>query len=156
MPSGGIELQCTAVLGQTGEYPPVLSDDEQIGEFRLEAERVLELMKENSKADYDAESLKWLEQLMLKIRDDMDDQARQSWIGAVGSFLGECMCRAYGGEWVNKDGSWAVSIAKGRLVLLPFVKVAKLIDFGPEDSFVLMFRLVPRILATPKLDDKQA
>lgn len=126
------------------------TDEETIAEIKRTAETVFEMLAESgAPAEYGVEALRWLEQLLLKLRGTLDKEGMATYANAVGSFLGECMCRTYGGTWVKKNDNWGVSLGNGRLVLLPFSKVFALFYGGAEDSFVGMFTLIPRLLETP-------
>lgn len=64
----------------------------------------------------------------------------------LGSFLGECIRRNYGGKWTQFDGQWAVAFNE-RNAAFPFNKLGKQFQNGHEggDSIISFYTGVPAV-----------
>lgn len=69
-------------------------------------------------------------------------QGEESIVTTLGSFLGECIIRSFGGEWSMCDGAWCVRLDEKNAVF-PFAKVAKQLENGPGDSVFSFFSVIP-------------
>lgn len=96
---------------------------------------------------YDRDSLAWVENYIDSHRDEFSAEESQAFIGLVGVYLGECVCRAYGGSWKEKDGAWGVFFDDGGAAF-PFAKARKLVEDGliAGESITSFFDVLPTIL----------
>lgn len=65
----------------------------------------------------------------------------------IGSYLGECIIRSYGGVWrEHDDGTWGVFFDESNAAF-PFSKVRKQLEDGVErgDSILSFFEVIPKI-----------
>lgn len=94
--------------------------------------------------DYGPKTLAWLERFIIDRRDSWSDEEKEGVSQNVGAFFGECLIRAYDGEWDNHEFGIAVSIRKGEshLMVFPLSKVDKFMDNGESDSFVMLFSVI--------------
>jgi hypothetical protein len=93
---------------------------------------------------YNAESVAWVDGFIeqQRNRSDLDKNTINGLVDALGSFLGECIIRCFGGYWNNSDGEWCVRFDKENAVY-PFNKVHKQFANGQEDSIRSFFELIP-------------
>jgi hypothetical protein len=61
-------------------------------------------------------------------------------IGTLGSFVGECIIRSFGGTWVEREGWWGVKV-RDQLWACPFSKIQNQFENGPTDSVGSLFAL---------------
>lgn len=135
-------------------------------------ENVLAILKSHTEAvdqflqhngvvnDYGRQALEWLEGYVARRHDQMTQDERNRLIEMIGAFLGECLIRANGGEWIGfvYEGrkQLAVSLDKDfEFKAMPFNKVAKYFD-DPSggDSFASLFAVTPAMLKMQR--DKHA
>jgi hypothetical protein len=91
---------------------------------------------------YNRQSVEWLEGYIERLRQSgqlNSEEARQKLVGVFGSFLGECIARCYGGEWMDDDGMWIVAFSPGNAVF-PFGKTQSQMENGLEDGIGCFFR----------------
>jgi hypothetical protein len=98
---------------------------------------------------YNIESVEWLEGYIERLRlagEFQNGAKKEKLISVLGSFLGECIVRCYGGSWVwaEQAGTWSVCFGKDNHAF-PFAKVTKQIENGIEDSIGSFFRAIPVI-----------
>src|SRR5688572_25879678 len=98
--------------------------------------------------DYGQKALQFLENHIDRHREEFSEKAKDSIYACVGSYLGECLCRAYVGKWIeHENGNWGVEMFDGKLTAFPFAKVNKWIESGTSgDSIVSMFMMTPTVL----------
>src|SRR5215470_1319410 len=84
---------------------------------------------------YNAESVAWLDDFIerQRARNDATPEMIQRLVNVLGSYLGECVIRRYGGYWENEGGQWRVSF-KNNNAVYPFSKVQKQFENGAGDS----------------------
>jgi len=120
--------------------------------IRANAEMVVDQLGKSSGLEgfgYNAESVEWLDGLIerQRVRPEFADQeAVERITQTLGSFLGECVIRCYGGEWREQEGSWAVDFGGGESAF-PFNKVRKQFMNGAGDSVLSWFETIPVIFA---------
>ena len=120
--------------------------DETLEAIRHNAQIVVDTLQDNeAPLDYGVASLKWLEEYVEQRRSELTEQEKANLVNTIGAFLGECLCRAYEGNWVEMDGRLGVTVRSG-ITAFPFSKVHKFIDEGPFDSFVTLYRATPAII----------
>jgi hypothetical protein len=122
--------------------------------IKYNAELVVKQMREISNVDfgYNAESVAWLEGYIerQRNRDDIEQETIQKLVSVLGSYLGECIIKCYGGKWENEDGQWRVWLGdKG--AAYPFNKVEKQFENGIEDSIKGFFQTIPILFAIPAM-----
>jgi len=93
---------------------------------------------------YNAESVAWVDGFIERQRNrsDIDKNIMDGLVNTLGSFLGECIIRCFGGYWHNKEGEWCVRFDSENEIY-PFNKVHKQFANGPEDSIKSFFELIP-------------
>ena len=122
--------------------------------IRANAELVVGQLREASGLEdfgYNAESVRWLDGFIERQRvrpEFAGDAAAERMSQTLGSFLGECVIKCYGGEWREHEGSWGVDFGGGN-VAFPFNKVRKQFAYGADagDSVLGWFEAIPLIFA---------
>jgi len=99
---------------------------------------------------YNAASVAWVDGFIEKQRSnpDLDQDAIDGLVSTLGSYLGECIIRCYGGRWQNIKGEWCVSF-DDKNAAYPFGKVKKQFMHGQEDSTKKFFELIPQLFKEP-------
>ena len=99
---------------------------------------------------YNVESVAWVDGFIenQRIRSDIDENEVQGLVSTLGSFLGECIIRCYGGRWQNIKGEWCVSF-DDKNAANPFGKVRKQFMHGQEDSTKKFFEMIPQLFKEP-------
>jgi len=95
-------------------------------------------------ANYDIEGVRWLDGFINGQHLAASDEVKERLVQTLGSFLGECIRKTYGGEWVDESGSWEIRFSQGNAAY-PFTKVGKQLQNGPEDSVLSMFTAIPAL-----------
>ena len=105
---------------------------------------------------YNAESVAWVDGFIegQRSRSDIGSNEIDGLANVLGSFLGECIIKCFGGQWRNKDGQWCVSFDE-KNAAYPFSKVRKQFASGQEDSIKSFFETIPVVfkLHLKKPDD---
>ena len=99
---------------------------------------------------FNRDSVVWVEGYIERLRTSgqfREQRALNNLCSVLGSFLGECLIHAYGGEWRNHDGRWGVYF-RNESAAFPFSKVIKQFEGGLDagDSILGFFDLVPKVL----------
>jgi len=87
-----------------------------------------------------------------RLRSNLPEEAVATLVQVMGSCLGECVRRSYGGQWKEHDGTWGVFF-DDRNAVFPFNKVRKQFDNGVEggESVLGFFDMIgPVILKNKK------
>lgn len=115
----------------------------QLENIRRNAELVVETFAENNSVelDFDEESVEWIDGYIEKNRADWSPETAERLSVVLGSFLGECICRNYGGEWRETEHGFGVAFDGGNAAY-PFNKVAKQIKNGSEDSIASFYNSI--------------
>jgi len=88
---------------------------------------------------YDQESVQWLDAYIEHIRlKEWTDEEFSQLVSNLGSYLGEALIRCFGGAWMLDQRGWAVRWDAYNLAY-PFIKVAKQLKNGAEDSIYSFF-----------------
>lgn len=98
---------------------------------------------------YDEESVCWLDGYIGRLRDDgkfSTPEERRKIVGILGSYLGECIIRNFGGSWAQRDGNWCVAFDENNCAY-PFANVEKRFDFGDEDSILGFYTSIPMLFS---------
>lgn len=95
---------------------------------------------------YNSASVAWVDGFIEKQRGNpaLDESAIDGLVSTLGSFVGECVIRCYGGRWQNIKGEWCVSFDEKNAVY-PFSKVKKQLVHGQDDSIKKFFELIPQL-----------
>ncbi|MGO8816678.1 MAG: hypothetical protein ACLQVG_18735 [Terriglobia bacterium] len=98
---------------------------------------------------YNRQSVEWLEGHIERLRQTgklQDEATREELVNVLGSFLGECIVRRYGGAWTQREGIWCVAFDSHN-VAFPFAKVAKQMENGREggDGIGGFFSIIPEV-----------
>jgi hypothetical protein len=122
--------------------------------IRANAELVVGRLREASEMEdfgYNAESVEWLYGFIerQRVRPEFSgEEAAERMSQTLGSFLGECVIRCYGGEWREVEGTWAIAFGDGGDdAAFPFNKVRKQFENGAGDSVLSWFETIPIIFA---------
>lgn len=97
---------------------------------------------------YSRESIAWVDVYLERVRasGEMDESMARGLTDVIGSFLGECVVRRYGGRWRQEEGQWCVAFDDENAAF-PFAGVRKQIEKGPEESILVFFDTVPVLFA---------
>ncbi len=95
---------------------------------------------------FDAPSIQWVDGFVerQRIREDVSPEFVGKMISVLGSYLGECIIRTYGGKWSLVEAGWCVEF-DARNAVFPFVKVEKQFANGAEDSIYSFFTAIQLI-----------
>jgi hypothetical protein len=112
--------------------------------IRANAERVVSVARKKLGTDvgYDAAGVEWLDGYIQRQHEQGNPDNRAGLVSTLGSYLGECIIRSFGGEWAEVDGSWCVQF-DDRNAAYPFAKVGKQLEHGAEDSVLSFFTAIP-------------
>lgn len=129
--------------------PQVAKDANQddlpmVDRIRANAELVVTVVAKQlgQSISYDLEGVRWLEGYLQRQHEQKDGSLHDGLVSTLGSFLGECIRRNYGGEWADWEGSWCVRFDEQNAVF-PFAKVRKQLEFGAEDSVLSFYKVIP-------------
>jgi hypothetical protein len=94
--------------------------------------------------NYDAESVEWVDGYINRQRErpQMDAEMIDVLVDVLGSYLGECVRRTYGGEWLEDKYGWCIRFNAENGVY-PFSKTRKQLEKGPEESIYSFFTMIP-------------
>src|SRR5690606_26633646 len=71
---------------------------------------------------------------------------RQGLIHSLGSFIGQCIIKNYGGHWQVDQETQAICIEfDDKNKIFPFAKTAKQFENGPEDSVYSFYTIIPTL-----------
>jgi hypothetical protein len=102
------------------------------------------------------ESVEWVEGFIERQRGrpDFDPEKVSGLVGVLGSFLGQCIVDAAGGDWhwSEAERAWCVRFTNGAMAF-PFTKVRKLFRDGLEggQSIVSFYRVTVQHIATGRI-----
>ena len=98
---------------------------------------------------YNAESVKYLEGFIERVKIEMNEEELKGLINSCSAFLGECIIKKYGGQWVNHDGEMAIAFDDENKVF-PLTKVEKQFKNGLEDSIYSLYNSIPKVFDIKK------
>ncbi len=112
--------------------------------IRANAELVVSLATQQlgETVGYDEAGVRWLDGYIQRQHEQGSPANRAGLVSTLGSFLGECIVRSFGGEWAEVDGAWCVRF-DDRNATYPFAKVGKQLEHGAEDSVLSFFAAIP-------------
>jgi hypothetical protein len=119
-------------------------ESEVLAAIRKNAELVISVAQsELGKAiAYDEAGVEWLDGFIQRQHEQGNSQTRNGLVQTLGSYLGECIVRTFGGEWTIVDDTWAIRF-DDQNAAFPFAKVAKQLENGVDDSVLSFFRTIP-------------
>jgi hypothetical protein len=115
-----------------------------IAAIRANAELVVSIARDRlgQELNFDEPGVRWLDGYIQRQHEAGDSTSRDGLVNTLGSFLGECIIRCFGGEWANIDGSWCVRF-DAKNAVFPFAKVAKQLESGSSDTVLSFFTVIP-------------
>jgi hypothetical protein len=121
---------------------------DNIERIKANAALVLETFGKNNNVelDYDESSVEWLDGYIERNRHNWDAETAERLSSVLGSFLGECLRRNFGGDWQMTENGLGIAFAGGN-VAFPFNKIRKHIQNGSEDSIISFYRTIPVIFS---------
>ena len=129
----------------------VADEDAGLQHIRANADMVVEQFGASSGLErfgFDAPSVEWLEGFIerQRIRDDVSPEFVRKMVSVLGSYLGECIIRSYGGHWAVGEDGWRVEFDE-KNAAFPFAKVQKQFANGIEagDSVYSFFTAIPLV-----------
>ena len=125
------------------------ADLTELEKIQANAELVIRIMREDGDVElkYDQASVKWIDEFIERHRKNFDQHATNHLVSILGSFVGECLRREYGGEWKEVNGQWGILFNPPN-VAFPFAKIAKQFANGHEggDSIYSFYKMTPHIM----------
>ncbi|MCL1972192.1 MAG: hypothetical protein FWG57_04300 [Endomicrobia bacterium] len=120
------------------------NSSEIVAAIRANADKVISIAREQlgQELNFDEQAVRWLDGFIQRQYKDADPAIRNGLINMLGSFLGECIIRNFGGEWVCVDGSWGIRF-DDKSAVFPFAKVGKMLENGSDDSVLGLYTLIP-------------
>jgi hypothetical protein len=111
--------------------------------IKANARMVIKTFSENNNVSlgYDEDSVAWLDGYIERNRQNWDEQTRESLTSVLGSFLGECIRRNYGGDWQMTEMGPGIALKEGN-VAFPFNKIRKQIQNGSDDSIAGFYKTI--------------
>jgi hypothetical protein len=121
-------------------------DSSPVDLIRANAALVATMAREHLGTDtqFDEAAVRWLDGFIQRQHERGDPENHPGLTNTLGSFLGECVIRTYGGAWALLDGSWGVKFDEKNAVF-PFAKVLKHLRSGAGDSVLSFFTVIPRV-----------
>lgn len=87
----------------------------------------------------------FIEKLQEKYKSS-DEEFRNGIVFRLGSFLGETIIENYGGEWVNIDGSFAISFdEENENLVYVYSKVLKRFENEKEETVLSFYKQIPEV-----------
>jgi hypothetical protein len=93
---------------------------------------------------FDEAAVRWLDGFIQRQHERGKPELHEGLMNTLGSFLGECVIRTYGGAWAHLDGSWGVQFDE-RNAVFPFAKVLEQLQDGAGDSVLSFFTVIPLV-----------
>jgi hypothetical protein len=96
--------------------------------------------------DYSLDSLRVLDQACSLLLEDgpLPEQRLELWYQLAGAYTGEVCLRAYGGEWIEHEGSTAISVLG--LTGFPFTTARRLLSGEEGKSLSSFARSIPAVV----------
>jgi hypothetical protein len=127
----------------------MIDEEKELAGIRANADLVVEKLGPSSDVEpfgFDEASLEWLDGFIerQREREDATPVFVDRMINILGSYLGECIIRSYGGRWSRGEEGWRVEL-DAKNAAFPFAKVRKQFENGEEDSVYSFFTLIPLV-----------
>ena len=115
-------------------------DEAEIATMLSNAEKFRQVMKETVEVelDYGIEGVRWTDGFINRNRERWSSETSNTYLFAIGSYLGESMRRTLKGKWVRHE-EFGPGILHGTGIDFPFTKTQKQIRGGDGDSILSMF-----------------
>lgn len=111
-----------------------------------ELDDLAEKVKNQLNLDYDSKSVKFIEEFIERQRNSFDSTQREGLVNSIGSFIGQCIIKNYGGHWqVDKDTKAVCVALNEKNKIFPFAKTAKQFENGLEDSVYSFYSIIPTV-----------
>jgi hypothetical protein len=96
---------------------------------------------------YNRASVEWVDGFIERGRTDIKADSVNGLVQVLGSYLGECIIKIYGGVWREHDGTVGVFFDDSNAVF-PFTKVRKQFENGrdPGDSILGLFDMIDPVM----------
>ena len=119
---------------------------DNIERIKANATLVVDTFAKNNdvELDYDENSIEWLDGYIERNRENWDEEMSERLSSVLGSFLGECIRRNFGGEWMVTENGLGIAFDGGN-VAFPFNKIRKHMQNGSDDSIAGFYRTIPVI-----------
>lgn len=121
-----------------------------------ELEALAEKVKNELKLDYDAKSVKFIEGFIERQRKNFSREEHYGLVNTIGSFIGQCIIKNYGGYWQFDETEKTVCVALDeKNKIFPFAKTAKQFANGLGDSVYSFYSVIPfvfKINSLPKAE----
>jgi len=103
----------------------------------------------NVQIDYDKQGVHWLDGYIDRQRLHATEDTKSKLPNTLGSYLGECIRRTYGGKWIQ-DGEygWGVQV-NDKVTVFPFTKVQKQLANADGDSVLGLFTALQPLMKAP-------
>jgi hypothetical protein len=116
---------------------------DMIDRLKANAELVIKQFPDEA-LGYDERSVEWLDGFIERQRLRMEPEKSAGLAQTLGCFLGECICRNFGGEWQETEYGPAVVFSDGN-ACYPLNKTGKQFANGADDSVLSFYRTIPVI-----------
>lgn len=117
-----------------------------------ELEDLAEKVKSQLNLDYDAKSIKFIEEFIERQRNNFDTEQRKGLVNSIGSFVGECVIKNYGGHWqVDQETQTPCVAFNNKNKIFPFAKTSKQFENGLEDSVYSFYTIIPNVFKISRL-----
>lgn len=111
-----------------------------------EFEDLAEKVKSQLNLDYDTKSVKFIEEFIERQKNNFDNEQREGLVNSIGSFIGQCIIRNYGGHWQVDQETQAICVAlDDKNKIFPFAKTSKQFENGLEDSGYSFYTIIPTV-----------
>jgi len=111
-----------------------------------ELDDLAEKVKSQLNLDYDTNSVKFVEEFIERQRNNFDSEQRKGLVNSIGSFVGQCIIKNYGGHWQLDQDTQTVCVAlDDKNKIFPFAKTAKQFENGLEDSVYSFYTIIPAV-----------
>nr|WP_294935092.1 hypothetical protein [uncultured Flavobacterium sp.] len=108
-----------------------------------------ETVKTQLSLKYNAESVKYLEGFIERVKIEMTEEELKGLINSCSAFLGECIIKNFGGQWVNHDDEMAIAFDDENKIF-PLTKVEKQFKNGLEDSIYSFYNAIQKVFDIKK------
>ena len=101
----------------------------------------------NENLAFDENSIAWLDGYIERNRQDWSAELSEKLSSILGSFLGECIIKNFGGAWEMTEYGLAVKFKDNNCVY-PFNKIKKQFSNGSDDSILSFYQTIPILFHT--------
>lgn len=116
-------------------------------------ENLAETVRQQLNLEYNGDSVKFIEGFIERNKSNLSKEEINGLINSLGSFLGQCIIKNYGGHWqADEDNGTVAVVFDDNNKAYPFAKVSKQFENGLEDSVYSFYSLIPAVF---RLDKKK-